>query len=723
MHAPALSFRNSHAPRNAKRNACSSLVEQYRPLLGVWALDLCLAYRVHENLDSEVVTSAEFAQITGLTLEAPGFEDDDYGSRRWRQRHVRQRTKALSNARKQLMSAPLDDGLPLLRNVSMLTKLLGLNAAEQFLLTFAGAISQIPTFRELLAQFEQQEGVDGFAHLMRHLSGMTSRSFKAALQPDAALIACGLLEVNPSARAPLEDRLSLLEEFGALLLDEHTSARAMRSRIVRPANCSKLDAADYRHLARDLELGTAALAAGVEGQHLGVNLLLHGESSTDKSELAKVLAQACNAELYEIALTKPSGGALQGAERLRAYLLSQRLLTKAKRAILLFDEVESVFSARASAFLDFLEADDDSPVQTETQPWKHILGNNTVPAIWVANCTSGFGAGLLRSFDLAVSVPNPPRLVRKQIAQQHLGHLGDDDAWLGALAEHPGLTREQFQRAARLAEMVGGPVDRQREAALDSLVRSAALLGQARPATSPQQVLPYDLQYLNTSVPIEPLLTALTRHRAASLCLYGPPGTGKTELGRQLAERTGRPLIVKRASDILSKWVGEAERNLAAMFEEALRENAVLLLDEADSFLANRAGAHRNWEVTQVNELLTQMERFEGIFVCTTNRIDQMDPASLRRFSHKIRFDPLTPNQAAQLFRITGTRLVMDGAELTAHLPEVRSLRGLTPGDFAVVVRQAHLREDPIDPAEMIRILRDELRLRPGAGQQIGFIG
>ena len=60
--------------------------------------------------------------------------------------------------------------------------------------------------------------------------------------------------------------------------------------------------------------------------------------------------------------------------------------------------------------------------------------------------------------------------------------------------------------------------------------------------------------------------------------------------------------------------------------------SAVLILDEAASFLADRRDARANWEITQVNELLTQMEAHNGVFICTTNLMERLDPASLRRF-------------------------------------------------------------------------------------------
>ena len=77
------------------------------------------------------------------------------------------------------------------------------------------------------------------------------------------------------------------------------------------------------------------------------------------------------------------------------------------------------------------------------------------------------------------------------------------------------------------------------------------------------------------------------------------------------------------------------------MFREAATEKAVLLLDEADSFLADRKSARSSWEVTQVNEILQQMENFSGVFICATNLVTSLDAAALRRFTFKIKFLPL----------------------------------------------------------------------------------
>ena len=96
--------------------------------------------------------------------------------------------------------------------------------------------------------------------------------------------------------------------------------------------------------------------------------------------------------------------------------------------------------------------------------------------------------------------------------------------------------------------------------------------------------------------------------QAFSLCLQGPPGTGKSAFARYLAERVGLEILQKRASDLLSPRVGETEQQIAAAFAEARDTEAFLIFDEADSLLGDRRSAHRSWEVSQVNEMLTWME-------------------------------------------------------------------------------------------------------------------
>ena len=157
------------------------------------------------------------------------------------------------------------------------------------------------------------------------------------------------------------------------------------------------------------------------------------------------------------------------------------------------------------------------------------------------------------------------------------------------------------------------------------------------------------------------------------------------------------------------------------MFRQAQQEGALLLLDEADSFLTERQSAKNSWEVTAVNEMLTQMERFDGLFICSTNLMQRLDAASLRRFALKIKFNYLKPEQRWQLFRAQFKRLSSrHEADARAALNQLNTL---TPGDFATVRRQAALFNVTLTADEWLQRLTQECRNKAGGVKQpIGFV-
>jgi SpoVK/Ycf46/Vps4 family AAA+-type ATPase len=188
-----------------------------------------------------------------------------------------------------------------------------------------------------------------------------------------------------------------------------------------------------------------------------------------------------------------------------------------------------------------------------------------------------------------------------------------------------------------------------------------------------------------------------------------------------------RPLLLRRGTDLLSMWVGGTEANLAQAFEQARDEGAVLLIDEADGFLQDRSQAQRSWEVTGVNELLTQMEAFDGLFIASTNLVERLDPAALRRFDFKIRFGFLDRGQRRRL--VAAVLSSSSGAGRGAAALDVAALRRLdgmdrlTPGDVANALRQLAVTGEAVTASRLLDLLEGELRLKPGAGAPgIGFL-
>lgn len=138
--------------------------------------------------------------------------------------------------------------------------------------------------------------------------------------------------------------------------------------------------------------------------------------------------------------------------------------------------------------------------------------------------------------------------------------------------------------------------------------------------------------------------------RGARLLFAGPPGTGKSLAAVALATAARTDLMVVDVSRIVSKWLGETEKNLSAVFDAAERTQAVLLLDEADALFGTRteiSDAHDRYANLETAYLLQRIERFEGLVVLTSNLRQNIDQAFTRRLDFVVEF-PL-PDAAGRL--------------------------------------------------------------------------
>ncbi len=400
--------------------------------------------------------------------------------------------------------------------------------------------------------------------------------------------------------------------------------------------------------------------------------------------------------------------------------------------ILIVDEADTLLNTRY-----FLLGSERSP----DKAWiNDFLDCSKHKMIWITNGTLAIEKSTMRRFNYALHFPPfgiaermrlwqreicnhplrrhlPPQTLRQFARQYRTNAAGITTALktLAAVISPKNADKESTRRI--LADLL----TRQMEATGDDMRKKLA------DAAGDQ----YDPECLNTA-PCQTQVVAVLRNFASrlanehesdrhhlNLLFWGQPGTGKTDFAKYLAGKIDMELLAKRASDLLNPFVGVTEMLIRDAFAEAERERAILLIDEADSMFTNRETARHSWQVSQTNELLTQMENFKGVLICCTNLISHLDPAVLRRFAVKVEFKPLTDKGKIRLFNRYFGHLDQN---LDNHQQkELLAIQNLTPGDFkAVYDRYACLPEWEADCDTLIKELAAETAYRSNR-KAVGF--
>ena len=604
-------------------------------------------------------------------------------------------------------------------NLDRLGVAFGFDATDVRLLEWSCLVSISPVLSgavSALGDFTTHAAMDALANIL----GLSRSTVQHALGRGGALIQSGLLSLEQGEARGLGNKILLLDQsiVDALQIPDVPPLQLIR-RSVREGPTPRLNLGEFPHLERDLTTLVPYLRKAHDDRRAGVNVLLYGPPGTGKTELARALARELGSELLEVVSEDDDGDLIGAAQRVQAYTAAQRLLARS-RSMLLFDECSDAFADRGPGAWTRSHG---RPLHGGKAWFNQMLERNPVPTFWLTNDPSAMDPALLRRFDMVLEMGVPPRSVRHNIAKACCGAFASP-AMVDLLAECEVLAPAVIDRASSVvATLAAEPGTKPSDATLLRLVnQTLRVQGHAEIRSQDPTRLPevYDPSLVNSDADLRQLADGIGRTGSARLCLYGPPGTGKSAYGRWLAKSLGKSLLLRRASDLVSMWVGQTERNIANAFRAAEQEGAVLLIDEVDGFLRDRRAAQRSWEVTEVNEMLTQMEAFSGVFVATTNLVDELDPAALRRFDLKAHFGYLRAEQAAELLRRHCSVLGLDAPD-PGDLARVSQLGNLTPGDFAAVVRR-HAFQHFASPRVLIDALAGECSLKAGGRQAIGFI-
>ena len=541
-------------------------------------------------------------------------------------------------------------------------------------------------------------GDPDFAHML----GMSMRTFRDRLGPDSPLVRNGLLSVDDDLDISLPGCLNRLHWSS----DEDADVREL---LLGRAQATDLEWSDFDHLGGDRDDIGSILGGAAERGARGVNILLHGPPGTGKTTFCKVLAERAGLRLFSVGETDERGHEPTRRERLAELRLAQNLLGDGRGAVLLLDEMDDVLADRGMPFWPL--GGGRGLQEGQSRVYLHrLLENTPVPTLWTTNAARHIDSAILRRMTFALELRLPPMRVRAGIWSRQLARRGieasEDEA--RSLAEEFEATPGLAEGAAMAGELGNGGFELVRR----SVRGLARVIGCDRPGCPGSSG--FEPGLVCADIDLVDLTERLGHgtDRRFSLCLQGPPGTGKSAFIRHLAGRMGMDVLHRRASDLFGMYVGETERNIAGAFAEARGSEVFLVFDEADSLLADRGRAHRSWEVSQVNEMLTWMESHPLPFACTTNHAELLDGATLRRFVFKITLGYLNTAGVERAFRKWFG---------LAPPPGLAALDRLTPGDFEVVRRKAGLLGEMADGAALAGMLRAECDAKPGRSSPIGF--
>ncbi|WP_169975956.1 MULTISPECIES: ATP-binding protein [unclassified Campylobacter] len=591
------------------------------------------------------------------------------------------------------------------KNLEALSKTLNLSDEDKKILEFAILTNEFEALRDVFYDLGRVH-IIAFYNILGAILDIPSHIIKKSLHPSSKLRQSRVLKLDTTQNINLGSAFDFFYSyFSTDMLVGHSNVIDVFKSSFFKSDLSLLKFDDFRHIPVDENM----IKTHVLSSNKGTNILLYGKPGTGKTEFVKMLSATLGKNLYEISYTnRYSLDNYTGEARFASLLVADRVLDS-KHDIIMFDEVEDVFKDEQRISKAFLN---------------NTLENNSVPTFWLTNDIYEIDNAYIRRFDMVIEFKIPPKAKRLEILIQYTNGQISEKV-LKQLSKNKFIAPALISNATKVVSNLNS--DEKDKIFKDLIKNNLKAQGyrfdkKEKKKKEEKIDLPksYDASIINSSLNLKELAEGIKSSKNARLCIYGPAGTGKSAYAKFIAKSLGSKIIIKKASDLMDAYVGETEKNIAKAFKEAKDKKAVLVFDEVDTFLQDRNEATRSWEVSQVNEMLTQMESFEGVFIATTNLIDRLDKASIRRFDMKIEFGYLKPKQAQKLFMKECELL---GLKVSKFIKDrLLNFSLLTPGDFAAVLRSNKF--SPIkDADDFINRLNEEIKHKSieNNGNRVGF--
>jgi len=589
------------------------------------------------------------------------------------------------------------------KNVMALKKMFGLSGKEAEFCLFFFIVNTYSFAEYFFVNHMECQKFAGQKYLANML-GFSKKELHDIIY--GKLIRIGLYEV---------DRWGISVEDEFLNLIQNPSDKNLSKKFYTPVPKARVPLNDY-FVGQDRTVHILGLLKSKTKS--STHILLYGSPGTGKTSFAYSLLDQLKVPAYEIV----RGEENTTKHRRSAIIACQNMTNIDLGSIVLIDEADNLLNTQSSWFMRG---------ETQDKGWlNHLLDEPGTRMIWITNRIDSIEDSVLRRFSFSLHFKPFNRrqrvllwdnILRKNKCKKYCDHV-DLENFAKTYDVSAGVIDLATRKAKENTPSSKAHFSHSVEMALESY-ETLVNCGE-KPIKKDEIEKNYSLDGLNVDGDLDAMLTQLEAFDAylkkddphqimnVNLLFYGPSGTGKSELARYIANRLDRKIICKRTSDLQSKWVGEGEKNIKHAFSQAEREEAVLIIDEADSLLFSRDKARHSWEISFTNEFLTHMERFRGILICTSNRLKDLDKASIRRFNIKLGFDCLRPEGNVAFYRLLLEPLTSIPVNSNTK-KELKAIQNLTPGDFKIVQDKFKFYNKPeVVHTILIEALKKEERIK-----------
>ncbi len=588
------------------------------------------------------------------------------------------------------------------RNLDSFQGMFGLSDLETDICLFFLILS---TYEEAASLFEYHMKCDRYAGRTYLACVLNSKAAEISKALNGKLSKIGILEPNRGT-------ISLEPDFLHFL--QNTSEADFNTEFFKKIEPDVIPLGSH---AVEREVTEHALRLLSPENRNGCSIILFGNPGVGKTTYAYGLAKELGLDTF---LCKHEGKEKQW-QRQAAIMASVNMASHNKDSVLIIDDCDAILGTRH--LWSFFGTYND-------KRWLHEVLESQARIIFIVNDTRFLEESVVRRFSFSIHFKPFSRGQRiclwKSLLQKHQIEDTFTDAQISNLATvydtSPGVIDLAVKRAAQTASTLQGGFHKAITVALDAHERLCHG-GQARVRQSTVDKN-FTLEGLNVAgADLSALLEELKAfsdylQKSASdeittmaLLFHGPSGTGKSHMARHIAHVLDKEAVIKRGSDFLGPYVGETEARIRSAYENT-GPDQILVIEEADSLVFNRDKAQHSWEASFTNEFLNSMERFRGIQIFTSNRLTDLDSASLRRFNHKLEFGYLKPQGKAIFYEKLLAPLVPD--ELPDDLErEIKAILNLAAGDFAVVKKKFLFKgRDEISHEAMIGALKEEAKVK-----------